>query len=114
MVQGSPVASRIFFDRHWPEARAVSDEQRTIYDAFGLGLGGGGAFLHPGIIWRGVQALFRGHFTGRPHGNVRQMPGMFLVQEQRIVWTHRSRHIADQPDYGTLGRILRSALAGAT
>lgn len=114
MVQGSPAASRIFFDRHWPEARAVSDEQRTIYDAFGLGLGGGGAFLHPGIIWRGVQALFRGHFTGRPHGNVRQMPGMFLVQEQRIVWTHRSRHIADQPDYDTLGRILRSALAGAT
>ena len=112
-MQGSPDASRQFFARYWPEARAVSDEDRSFYTAFSLKLWGLGPFVHRGVWWRSARILMKGYFTGRPHGDVRQMPGMYLVRDGRILWQHESRHIADRPDYRLLARYLRTALGGS-
>ena len=112
-MQGSPDASRKFFDSHWPEARAVSDEQRRFYTAFSLVLWGWMQLIHPAIWWRGVKAFIKGYFTGRPHGDVRQMPGMYLVRDGRVLWRHESRHSADRPDYRLLAQDLRAALTAS-
>ncbi len=110
-AQGSVAACQQFFDRFWPEARAVSDEQRIFYTGFSLGRVGWRDMLHPQVWWRGVSALLHGHGTGRPHGDVRQLPGMLLARGENILWQHSSRHPADRPRPAELVGLLQAASA---
>jgi hypothetical protein len=88
-----------FFAEHWPEARAVSDPGRDLYRAFGLLEGGLKEIFAPEVLACGLRSASRGHLPGKVVGDVKQMPGFFVVKGNRIVRSHRSRHIADHPDY---------------
>ena len=60
-----------------------------------------------------MKVLLKGYGTGRPHGDVRQVPGIYLVRNGQIIWQHESRHTADRPDYRTLERDLQAALGAS-
>jgi hypothetical protein len=111
--QGSVVEGRLFFDRFWPEARAVSDGDRVFYQALGLERGGVRQILGPAIWGPGLRALMGGTAIGWPRGDPWQLSGFFLVKGERIVWSHRSRHSADLPEFARLAGILREAVAGS-
>ena len=45
---------------------------------------------------------------GRPQGNVRQMPGTFVVDTTGVLrWAHRPRNQAQMPDHDQIRQVLR-------
>ena len=100
----SQATVRDFFRNRWPEAHAVADPERRFYDAFGLRRGSLGELLGLGMLARAAQAMLKGNRMGRPTADARQMPGMLLVDGDRVVWEHAFGHVGDYPDLEQLGR----------
>ena len=99
-----------FFAKFFPEAKAVSDPDCTLYEAFGIGRGGLGELFSPSVWACGFRAMKRGHGVGKVAGDPWRMPGFFLLRDGEIAWEHRSRHAADHPDFSSLPAEL-AALA---
>jgi hypothetical protein len=109
--RASVEAADAFFGSRAPEARAIADPDGTLFGAFGLQRGTLGQLLGPAVWWRGLRAMLKGNFVGRPTGNETQMPGAFLVRGREILWQHRARHAGDHPDLGAMLRALDPAAA---
>jgi hypothetical protein len=97
--QGSPEEGARFFERFWPEARAVSDPERFFYGAFDIGRGRLGQLLGPRVLAAGLRAAFKGNRVGRPVGDPRVMPGLLLVENDHVTWRHDFEHAGDHPDF---------------
>ena len=100
-----------FFESRFKSARAISDTDGILFDAFGLRRGTLVELVGPRAIWRAICSMFKGHFVGKPTGNETQMPGAFLVHQREILWEHRARHAGHQPDLDTAIRTLKSRLS---
>jgi hypothetical protein len=103
--QGGVEEGTAFFRRLWPEARAVSDVARTYYTAFGLERGGWKQMLGPRVLACGVRAAAKGNFIGVPVGDPLMMPGLFLVEAEKVVWQHDFAHAGDHPDFAAIPRL---------
>ncbi len=97
--QGTVDQGRQFFSGFWPEARAVSDPDRRIFDALQVKTASLRKLFGPGVWLRALQAARQGYSVGKPVGSPWTMPGTFLVCGDRIVWSHRFDHVADHPDF---------------
>lgn len=113
VYQGEAEDGADFFARYWPGARAVADLPRTFYTAFGLERGGMRQMLNPEVAVCAVRAAQKGHGMGQPVGDVRQMPGVFLVQGGAVVWRHIARHAGDHPDWAAIPQRVGLARAMA-
>jgi hypothetical protein len=89
---GPPEEGEAFFAERWPEARAVSDETRILYAAFGLQRGSMGQLFGPRVWWAGLKAALLGHGIGAPVGDPRMLSGWFLVQDREVRWHHCHEH----------------------
>lgn len=96
---GDPRQGDEFFAQYHPDARAVSDPEARLYEAFGLHRGGLRDLFHPALLTCGIRAARKGHTPGKPVGDPWRKPGYFLVQADRILRAHRAEHMADHPDY---------------
>lgn len=85
-------------DDYWPEARAVSDPQKQFYRAFGLHGGSFNQLLSPQVVLAAARSALKGNTPGKAQGDVRTMPGMFLVRDGEILWQHDFRYSGDHPD----------------
>lgn len=103
--QGDVEAGEAFFEGRWPEAVAIADPERELYAAFGLTRARLSQVLSPRVLARGVVAAFRGGGPGKVVGDVMQMPGAFLIHEERVVWHHAARHAGDHPDLEEIRRV---------
>ncbi len=101
---GSESQARPFFHNYGLEdLPRVSDPQRHIYQAFGLGRGDFLKLFGPKVVLRGIQAsLFGGHRVGRLVGDGFQMPGIFLIFHGEVLRSYRHQTAADRPDYMNL------------
>ncbi len=107
----SPEQGGEFFGSYWPASPAISDPDKRLYDAFGLGRGSFGQMFKPAVWACGVRALRKGHGVGRPVGDPWEMPGLFLLEpDGSIVWSHDFRHAGDHPDF----HAIASRTFGAT
>jgi hypothetical protein len=104
--QGTLEEGEAFFAKRWPAAAAVADPERRLFEAFSLGRGSLGQLLGPRVLASGLRATLRGNLSGKPVGDVRQMPGAFVVHKGRVLWSHASRHAGDQPDYRRIPALL--------
>ena len=96
---GSPREGRAFMQRYWPAARAVSDPEKRFYTAFGVERGSLLQMFGP-AVWRAKRrAEGKGHENGERVGDIWMLPGLFLVRDARVVWTHEARHAGDHPDF---------------
>lgn len=93
-----------FFERYGlSDVPRVSSPDGALYRAFGLTRGSMGQILGPKVIARGaISVLFHG--LAKPHGDVEQMPGVFLVHRGRILKAFRHATVADVPSYLALSR----------
>jgi len=102
------------FSRHGLDGiEHVSDPDQVLYRAFGLARGSLLQLFGPRVWVRGVLATLRGHLVGKLAGDGLQMPGVFLVENGRIVRAFRHRTAADRPDYAALGACPTPSTEGA-
>lgn len=97
--QGSVAQGQQFFERLWTDASYISDEPKYFYESFGLERGKASQIFGPPIWACGVRAALKGHLGGAVVGDAWQMPGIFLLQQDRILWKHYYRHAADHPKW---------------
>ena len=109
---GTTEAGESFFGSRHPEAIAIADPELRLYGAFGVSRGRLGQLLGPRTLARSVGAMLRGHGVGKPAGDVKVMPGLFLVHQGEIVWRHDYRHAGERPDLEAVLRRSRSLTAG--
>jgi hypothetical protein len=102
-----------FFARAWPEARAVSDPTRFLYKAFGVRRGTFKQMANPGVIACGIRAASKGHIQGKTTGDPWQMPGMFLLDQDRVIWRHDFAHAGDHPNLEEIPRRASAASAAS-
>jgi len=88
----------------------VSDPQLAHYRAFGLGRTAAGALVDPEVWTRGAACAWSHGFGSQSVEMMRQLPGVFLLQEDRVLAEFRHRSPADRPDYLALVRVTTSAL----
>ncbi|MFP4435683.1 MAG: SelL-related redox protein [Chloroflexaceae bacterium] len=102
VYQGSSTDGTAFFERFWPEARAIADMPRRLYQAFGVQRGGVWEMLGPEVWACGLRAAGKGNTGGLPVGDPWIMPGLFLVAGDTIRWQHSFRHAGDHPDFAQI------------
>jgi len=110
---GDEAQGEEFFTSRWPEAIAVADPSQTIYSEFGLGSGTLNQVIGPKAILAAGRALAKGNLVGKPVGDVKAMPGAFLIHEGRILWSHDYLHSGDRPDWMAAARAAETAVSGA-
>lgn len=106
-TQGSATESRAFLRRDWPEGRAVADPALRFYEAFGVERMGPLQVLRPGLWMAERRARAKGLEGGPRSGDVWRMPGVFLVEGDRVLWQHHYRHAGDMPDFTAVPDLAR-------
>jgi hypothetical protein len=80
----------------------IADPRCDLYRAFGLGKGGFFELFGLRVWLRGAVAFFRGCGVGLIRGDGLQMPGAFLLKDQKIVNAQRAQTAADLPNVEAL------------
>ena len=76
----------------------VCDPDRTLYRAFDIGRMSLTEALKPGIALKGLAAMAKGYGIGVPQGDVRQLPGVFIIGTNgSILYNHYAGDPADHP-----------------
>lgn len=108
---GTAEASAAFkekFDLPFP---IISDPKRKLYEAFDLKRMSPVGFLSPTMVIRGVSAIAKGHRMGMPEGDVRQLPGVFVIDARgRIRYAHYADNPANHPDAETILKTLKTVV----
>jgi peroxiredoxin len=109
---GTPQKSEAFrqeFDLPFP---LVSDPDRKLYRAFDLKRMSTLGFLSPRLARKGIGAMVRGHSMGAPQGDVKQLPGVFIIDpDGRVVFSHYAADPSDHPQIETLLTAAKAAAA---
>ncbi len=105
---GTPDQGAAFFKKHWRRVPAIADADKVLFDAFAIPKGELKQVLGPGVFASGLRAALRGNGIGKPVGDVWRMPGAFLIHRGKVLWSHRFRHVGDQPDYAPIPALLRA------
>lgn len=86
----------------------ISDPEGRLYTAFGLRKASIASLFSPTLFVKGVSALSQGYGVGRPIGDIRQLPGVFIIDTKgRIVFRHAAADASDHPDADTILDRLR-------
>ena len=81
----------------------VADPEKKLYRKFGLKQMSTLGFLSPGLALKGVTAILGGHGIGMPQGDIRQLPGVFIINTAgQIIFNHIAENPADHPDAATI------------
>jgi hypothetical protein len=108
--QGTPQEGDHFFDRLWPQARAVPDIPKTFYDAFEVPRGGLREMFGPEVWACGVRAAAKGNTIGMKSGDPWTMPVFVLVQGDQVLWRYTGRHAGDHPDFERIQRLVKQTV----
>lgn len=81
------------------------DPRCRLYRAFGLRRGNWWQLFGGSVMWRGfLAAIVRRHGFGWMSGDVRQLAGVVLLQNGKVIAQARHTFSADRPDYLRLAR----------
>jgi alkyl hydroperoxide reductase subunit AhpC len=81
----------------------VADPAKKIYRKFGLKQMSTLGLLSPSLALKGFTAILGGHGIGMPQGDIRQLPGVFIINTAgQIIFNHIAENPADHPDAATI------------
>ena len=103
-------ASRWFASYGLDDVMIISDPDLAHYRAFGLSQVPVTSLVHPKAWARGAVCALSHGFGGQTFEMMKQLPGVFLVQQDRVLAEYRHRSPADRPDYVALVRSLDAAV----
>ena len=100
---GTPSESAEFAAKFNVAFPIVADPQKKLYRQFELKQMSTLGFFSPSLALKGVAAIVGGYGIGMPQGDVRQLPGVFIINTAgEIVYSHFSSNPADHPDAKTI------------
>jgi peroxiredoxin len=106
----SPIEAAPWFSKYGlDDVMTISDPDLAHYKAFGLGKASPAALVAPTVWARGAVCALSHGFGVQTPAMLRQLPGVFLMQDDRILAEYRHRTGADRPDYLAL---VRAATTG--
>lgn len=86
----------------------IADPEKTLFKAFHLKQASTKALLSLGMALKGVSAVFRGYGIGIPKGDVRQLPGVFIIDTAgAIIYSYYAEGPADHPDPDALLKAIQ-------
>jgi hypothetical protein len=88
------------------DVMAISDPELAHYKAFGLSQLPVTSLVDPKAWARGAVCALSHGFGSQSFEMMKQLPGVFLVQQDRVLSEYRHRSPADRPDYLALVRSL--------
>ncbi len=95
---GSVEQTAAFKERFDVPFPMIADPEKRLFEAFRLKQAAVGALLSAKMVFRGVAAMANGHGIGVPQGDVRQLPGVFIIETNgRILFSHHATGPADHP-----------------
>ena len=107
---GTPEESSAFEMKFDIPFSLISDPKRQLYQAFGLKQVSALELLSPSVAFKGFLAMTKGHTIGIPIGDVRQLPGVFIINtDGRIVYSHFASDPSDHPDPDAILEALKTA-----
>jgi peroxiredoxin len=87
----------------------IADPQKRLFAAFKLRQASLAGLLSPGLALKGVAALAKGQGMGIPTGDIRQLPGVFIIDRAGCIrFSHYGRDPADHPRSARLLEVLQS------
>jgi peroxiredoxin len=90
----------------------IADPEKQLFEAFRLKRASAGSLLSPGMAVKGLKAMAKGHGLGVPKGDVRQLPGVFIIDPKgRIRFSYYAKGPADHPQPEDLLAVLRADAA---
>ena len=95
--QGSVKDGKSFFDKYWPQARAIADVNHRFYKAFEVKSGGMKEMFGPDVWKCGLRAAAKGLIIGKPIGDPFTLTSVILAQRNLILWQYNSVHAGDLP-----------------
>ena len=95
---GTPEQGERFFRKRWPQAAAIADPGGSLYDVFDVERARWSQLFGLSVLLAGVSAAFKGNGVGKPVGDVRRMPGAFLIHEGQVTWAQEPAHVGDHPN----------------
>ncbi len=108
---GTPKETAAFKDRFDIPFPMIADPEKALYKAFHLKQASATALLSPGMAVKGVSAMLRGYGIGLPTGDVRQLPGVFIIDAEGIIrYSYFAEGPADHPDPDVLLEAIQAEL----
>ncbi len=105
---GTPQETAAFKDQFQVPFTMIADPHKRLFRAFHLKQASLGGLLSLGTAVKGLSAMAKGHGVGIPKGDVRQLPGVFIIEGSgRFRFSHCARIPADHPDPEALLAFLQ-------
>jgi hypothetical protein len=102
---GSPHEAAPWFAKYGlDDVTKVSDPELAHYRAFGLGRTSVQSLIDPRVWTRGAVCALSHGFGAQTAAMMRQLPGVFVIRDGRILTEFRHSSPADRPDYVALAR----------
>ncbi len=109
---GSVEETAAFKERFDVPFDMIADPDKQLFEAFRLKRASTGSLLSVGMAVKGLKAMAKGHNVGIPQGDVRQLPGVFIIDSDgRIHYSHHAEGPADHPSPDELLDVLRGDFA---
>ena len=104
---GSVEETAAFKQRFKVPFAMIADPHKQLFEAFGLKRATTGSLLSVGMAFKGLKAMAKGHNIGLPQGDVRQLPGVFIIDASgRTRFSHHADGPADHPQPEELLEVL--------
>jgi peroxiredoxin len=110
---GSVAETAAFKQRFAAPFTMIADPEKRLFKAFGLKQASTGSLLSAKMAFKGLQAMAKGHTIGKPQGDVRQLPGVFIIDPAgQLCYSHYAASPADHPQPEALLDVLHGGCAG--
>ena len=106
---GTASQTREFIERFNVPFPMICDPDQHLYRDFSIERMSPLGFFSPTMALRGIAAMAQGHTMGLPEGDVRQLPGVVIVESDgRIAHRYDSQDPADHPSPATIVEQLEA------
>lgn len=96
VAMGTPEQTAAFKQKYDVPYTMISDPEQQLYSAMQIGSMSVASAFSPAIFIKAGAALAKGHGIGRPHGDIRQLPALFIIgTEGKIIFRHYGKDPAD-------------------
>jgi hypothetical protein len=84
----------------------ISDKHQHLYKSYGLGKTTARSLFGVPNWWRAfIAGLLKGHLVGKPSGDPFQMPGVFVLERNKLLNKFTYKYVSDLPDFVKLAQV---------